>query len=745
MIVAARKLSDRGHTEVSFAQRPLLQSVSQSLVTDAPAFGMVLTPVQAAVMKAALIAQRAALEGAEEDTPALTTTFTQATVVDLPDLPEVMDARPLRSSSKKKGVTLRSTGTERVSDDAAKARRQAKAEAKAAKREAFKQNPDKSLPQASSPRKHKPVVPVVGATEVEDSVSLAFPPRPDDETFEVCWTHRVNRKTTKIVRVKRTKAYEQWFEDNPPEGLKFTMIQPRVEGRYECRTFTQSASARIGNLDVNLGYEVTKHVTVPVGISEKQREEGLLKRYHTKVSRQKRPAAVRVRILSLMTASLYNSKSKTEGVNQLPWAEASQAANDPQGSVDSVVTEDVGEHEVVDYDDPGRIARIRHRAYIQRYVMPQRLARHYGKYNIMPPFEVSKALKPIHAGLKSESYDAFESGDYTARVMTKLLRNEADAKLRDLQAGKPQTLWRVSEHEGVPVHTKLSALADACEADMGEQIERLEAFKKSTASDVPLTDEQISQAVFDAIHYRPDMRTKKQVARDELNAQKSWEDAQTKEWVSLEQKERRKLFEQQLIGCFNVMERRKAYESEAWQNAQEQARLDNWLQDHSVSNYRDAELYDQWLMKRAKGNLFAGRLMHSADDKNYQMWLFDNCSDEYRLQSWLYDNNTPRADNIIDMMEWRHRQKREKEGADHEASAKTGDSILPKLTLPVKSHEICVYDSLMADHALTSDKKRDVEITSFGKVVRDINKVVSKFNKSEKSGLYLPGYWGDTT
>lgn len=789
MITAARAFAaDRGASIIPLTTKRKPDMLRGVDMQDSPGSGVALTPSQVTAVKAALAAQKAALEGNElapEVELSLDTTFTKA--VDLPDnLPELMDARPMRYSGKKKGeVTLRSTGSERVTDSEAKAKREEKARVKAIKREAFKKNPVAAKVQTPSSRKRNPVVVPESNTNtslVDDVVqSSALPSRDadsslrSDKTLEVCWTQRVNRKTTKIVRVKRTEAYEQWFYDNPPDGLKYTKIQPRVEGRYECRTFTQSACVRIGNLDVNLGFTVRKSIPTPVGISEKQREEGLLKRYHTKVSRTKMPAAVKSRVLTLMTASLNNSKPKVDKVTHMPWAEARQAANDSAVSV----TEDASENEVVDYDDPGRIARIRHRAYIKYHVLPNRLASR--TYHVMPPFEVSKALKP-QAVVKNEGYDFFESGDYSARVMTNLLRNEADAKLRALHAGHTPSLfdsseWLVSQYNNTPVFTRIRPKVASMQPDLkgsldpvddhNELAEKLEAFNKSLVSAVPLTAEQVTQAVFNATHYRPDLRTKKQVAREELNAQKVRKKAETDAWIEVNIMQRKALMEEEdrtvVRQAINWLDEKFDQDKELASAAQETACLQAWLCERDCMNHEwDAHRYDAWLVKHSGRGYFneLHRALVTVDDARHAAWLFDNAGEEYHLQRWLFLNDTPRvgmddtpkSDNVIDMMEWRHRRALSKgtvvpKGTDHKASVKKEENtILWKLTLPPKSHEICVYDSLLAEYALKADKKRDAEVTSFGKVTRDIRKVIAKFNlKDEKSGLYLPDYFKDTS
>jgi hypothetical protein len=328
----------------------------------------------------------------------------------------------------------------------------------------------------------------------------------------------------------------------------------------------------------------------------------------------------------------------------------------------------------------------------------------------------------------TSDYDFFESGDYVARLQTNLLRNSTVAYLKDLHNGTPQRLFYSVEQSD----------------DVGymEQAARLEAFNDSIKGKEVLSASDIQQAVFDASHYRPDLRTKAQILKAGQVARKAAEDAHVKDWVAYNIKADKELDriegDQYLRAILSWMETNRARNDELDLQLQDAARYDAWLDKHAVFNHRDNELYDRWLQQHAAGSLLCvGRLMKVSDDWAYQAWLFDNAGDEFKLNHWLFDNNTPRADNVIDMMEWRHKNRK---GMASKAAVKIGNTTPVKLNLPAKSNEICVYDSIIREHLVATDVKRDKQVTSFGKVTHDIRVILDKFNKDKETGLYIPSY-----
>jgi hypothetical protein len=700
-----------------------VKGVSKS-VTASQEAGIPLTPEQVAVIKAAIKKQQEAQEGGEAPTEEALR-FVQG--IKPSETLDEMDAKPKRTASrKKKGITLRTTGTVRESDAQKKLERQEKASKKAQKRAAFKQ----AAQEQSSSIQLTTAATAAPATVVAMTVATADPSA--DPTIEVTWLQRVSRHETEEVKVKRTVAYEQWFDDNKPEGHGFHAIRPRVEGNYHVVPVVQKASTTLADgTVVTLDYYERVWTRVPVGVSEVQRERGVSNIHRSMFSRQeKKPKAVRSLVLSRMQDKLLGRgkaavDSKGSVVAEVPWKTNTQPANDP------MIVEDTG---AIDYDDPGRMARIRHRAYIGRYcrTIPVVTLRRVPGLPLTSRASIRKSFRSTLAARKVRDYDFFESGDYVARLQTNLLRNSTVAYLKDLQSGKPQQLFY-----------SVKQVQD--EVGLVEQVARLEAFNDSIEGKKLLTASDIQQAVFNASHYRPDLRTKNQRTRQEAAERKAGEDALTKEWVKHNISER-KLWEEQeskeyLQLVLSWAEENQTRNEMLDNELQDTARYDAWLEKHALFNHKDNELYDRWLMKHAAGNLLsAGRLMMKEDDWKYQGWLYDNASDKYRLDQWLYNNTTHRGDNVIDMMEWRHANRKASRVTDHKASVKIGNTTPVKLNLPAKSNEICVYDSIIREHLVATDVKRDKQVTSFGKVTHDIRVILDKFNKDKETGLYIPSY-----
>jgi len=727
MMIPAVKLHESPLPTALLAKQPAVVEAVSKITTASMQAGVPLTTEQVKAVKDLIEAQRQAQEtGGDESQDEDALRFIRG--IKPSELLDEMGAKPKRTSNKiKKGITLRATGMVRERDAQKDLERQEKARKKADKRAAFKQ----SLREES----YKPPINIIStpATEV-----VTAPVVTAGKTIEVSWKQRVSRKEVKEVTTTRTAALEQWFENNQPEGHGFHALKPRVEGNYRSVPVMQKATTTLADgTVVTLGYYERVWTKVPVGVSESQRERGVSDMHRSMFSRQeKKPKAVRSLVLSRMQDKLLG-RGKAAAVAEVPWKTDTVPANDPMivdtlvsaVSIDAGVSLDTG---VIDYNDPARVARIRHRAYVGRYcrTTPAVTLRRVPGLPLLPRESIRKSFRATLAVRKARltsDYDFFESGDYVARLQTNLLRNSTVAYLKDLHNGTPQRLFYSVEQSD----------------DVGymEQAARLEAFNDSIKGKEVLSASDIQQAVFDASHYRPDLRTKAQILKAGQVARKAAEDAHVKDWVAYNIKADKELDriegDQYLRAILSWMETNRARNDELDLQLQDAARYDAWLDKHAVFNHRDNELYDRWLQQHAAGSLLCvGRLMKVSDDWAYQAWLFDNAGDEFKLNHWLFDNNTPRADNVIDMMEWRHKNRK---GMASKAAVKIGNTTPVKLILPV-TPEISVHNSIMREHMVANDTKRDKEVTSFGKEVKDIRTIIKKFDKNKETGIYLPSY-----
>lgn len=680
MIALARK-SEGVIPVVPSYRKPVVTGVKGSssvTVTD----GIPFTPALAATLKAAIKAQQAAIASGKVVLPEKTLSSVGEPVT---EAPELMDVKPKRSPGKRQ-VQMRATG---------------KVPSPPVKKAAKVQKPAvKATVKATKPSNVK-------APEASGNVWSE-----NGKTIQVVWKQRVSRRQVNTVKVMRSEGYEQWFLDNPPEGLGYKEIVSDVDTAYGLVSVTRKTVVRIGNLDVNLGGTVREIIRVPVGKHDRQREQGLLQQARSSFSRT--PTSAKDRIQTLTTLFVQPTPSKEI---KAPWVEEA-----------STVTVTKADSEALGYDNPGRLSRIRHRAYIQR--CNPRLLRLANR--TLPQGRVT-VLTPAYA---NES------------VNKQLLRNMTVAALKGLnEEHKEQRLFYSVRTVDVAASTAGDELPAVDEA--AAQIERLESFNQALISKVPLTAEEIQQAAFNAMHHRVDLRTKAQKAREEHAEQRKWEDQQTKEWIGLEIKERNKLQMQTAFEMLEMSRHEREVDALLDDRIQDQYRLTAWLQSRAVVNPYEDERYQQWLMRRAGRGYFNERKLETLDDASYAAWLYDNAGDQYHLDRWLHLNHTPRVedesppvyngDNVVCMMEWRHRNK--KQGADDKASAKIGGKTIAALKLnPPKTSDVIITEQIMSDERKANDPTVDKSITSFGKVVKDVRQIIGKFNQQEGMGLYLPTY-----